>query len=172
MVESGVRFVQLYDWGWDHHANVPRESIDEMLPIKASQIDRAMAGLISDLKQRGLLDSTLIVWGAEFGRTPMGQNNNSNNANRKPGFIGRDHHPFGYTMWMAGGGVQGGLAYGATDDIGYYPAEHPVEIHDVQATILHLLGLDPHRFSFPFQGLNNRLIGPTEEPKVVHDVIA
>jgi uncharacterized protein (DUF1501 family) len=165
-----VRFVQLYDWGWDHHGSSPGESCDETLPIKCGQIDRAIAGLITDLKQRGLLDSTLIVWGGEFGRTPMMQNNV--NTELKKGFIGRDHHPFAYTMWMAGGGIKGGLAYGQTDDIGYYPAEHPLTVRNLQATILHQLGIDPYRFSFPFQGLDNRLIGPTDEGRVLHDILA
>jgi uncharacterized protein (DUF1501 family) len=138
--------------------------------IKCKQIDRAVAGLIADLKQRGLLDSTLVVWGGEFGRTPMMQNNVRTEL--KPGFIGRDHHPYAYTMWMAGGGVKGGLAYGATDDIGYYIAENPVSIRDLQATILHLTGLNPHTFSYPYQGLNNRLIGPTDEGKVLKDILA
>ena len=171
LVENGVRFVQLYDWGWDHHANGARESIDQMLPIKAAQTDRAIAGLIKDLKQRGLFESTLIVWGAEFGRTPMAQNNTANNKSRKPGFIGRDHHPHGYTMWVAGGGIKPGLAYGQTDDIGYYPAENPVEIHDLQATILHQLGLDPFKFGHLHSGLMERLIGPTDHPDVINDIV-
>ena len=170
LVEQGVRFVQLYDWGWDHHGSSPGESCDETLPIKCGQIDRAIAGLITDLKQRGLLDSTLIVWGGEFGRTPMMQNNVRSEL--KKGFIGRDHHPYAFTMWMAGGGIKGGQAYGQTDDIGYYPAEHPLSVRDLQATILHQLGIDPYRFSFPFQGLNNRLIGPTEEARVLRDILA
>jgi hypothetical protein len=170
LVEKGARFVQLYDWGWDHHGSSPGESVDETLPIKCGQIDRAMTALVKDLRQRGLLDSTLIVWGGEFGRTPMMQNNVRNEL--KKGFIGRDHHPFAYTMWMAGGGVRPGLAYGATDDIGYYIAKDPVGIRDFQATILHLLGLDPHRFNFPFQGLKNRLIGPTDEGRVLKEIIA
>lgn len=169
LVESGVRFVQLYDWGWDHHGSSPGESIDETLPIKCAQIDRAIAGLITDLKQRGLLDETLIVWGGEFGRTPMMQNNV--NKELKKGFIGRDHHPHAFTMWMAGGGIRPGV-YGQTDDIGYYIAENPVSVRDLQATILHQIGIDPHRFSFPYQGLNNRLIGPTDEGKVLHDLIS
>jgi len=170
LVEQGVRFVQLYDWGWDHHGSSPGESCDETLPIKCGQIDRAIAGLITDLKQRGLLDSTLIVWGGEFGRTPMMQNNVRNEL--KKGFIGRDHHPYAFTMWMAGGGIKGGLAYGQTDDIGYYPVEHPLSVRDLQATILHQLGIDPYRFSFPFQGLDNRLIGPTDEGRILHDILA
>ncbi|HBI31749.1 MAG TPA: sulfatase, partial [Verrucomicrobiales bacterium] len=157
LVENGVRFVQLYDWGWDHHGSSPGESIDETLPIKCQQIDKAITGLIKDLKQRGLFDETLIVWGGEFGRTPMMQNNV--NSVLKPGYYGRDHHPHAFTMWMAGAGIKPG-AYGETDDIGYYIGENPVGIRDLQATILHLLGLDPHRFHFSYQGLNQRLIGP------------
>ncbi len=170
LVEQGVRFVQLYDWGWDHHGSSPGESCDETLPIKCRQIDRAMSGLLIDLERRGLLDSTLVVWGGEFGRTPMMQNNVRSDL--RPGFIGRDHHPYAYTMWMAGGGIQGGLAYGQTDDIGYYIAENPVNIRDLQATILHQIGLDPHQFSFPYQGLDNRLIGPTDEGRVLNEILS
>jgi len=169
LVEKGVRFVQLYDWGWDHHGSSPGESIDETLPIKCQQIDRAIAGLIKDLKQRGLFDETLIVWGGEFGRTPMMQNNV--NSTLKPGYYGRDHHPHAFTMWMAGAGIMPG-AYGQTDDIGYYIGENPVGIRDLQATILHLLGLDPHRFNFAYQGLNQRLIGPTDDGQVVKGILS
>ena len=169
LVENGVRFVQLYDWGWDHHGSSLGESIDETLPIKCQQIDRAIAGLLTDLKQRGLLDETLVVWGGEFGRTPMMQNNK--NTKLVPRFIGRDHHPDAFTMWMAGAGIKPG-AYGATDDIGYYIGENPVGIRDLQATILHQIGIDPHRFSFAYQGLNQRLIGPTEEGRVIKDILA
>ena len=169
LVENGVRFVQLYDWGWDHHGSSIGESIDQTLPIKCQQIDRAIAGLIKDLKQRGLFEETLIVWGGEFGRTPMMQNNVRNEL--KKGFYGRDHHPHAFTMWMAGAGIKPGV-YGSTDDIGYYIAENPVGIRDLQATILHQLGLDPHRFSFPYQGLNNRLIGPTDDGQVVKGIVA
>ena len=169
LVENGVRFVQLYDWGWDHHGSSPGESIDETLPIKCAQIDRAIAGLITDLKRRGLFEETLLVWGGEFGRTPMMQNNV--NKVLKPGFIGRDHHPYAFTMWLAGGGIRPG-SYGQTDELGYYITENPVGVRDLQATILHQLGIDPHRFSFPFQGLDQRLIGPTEEGKVLTDLLA
>jgi hypothetical protein len=169
LVENGVRFVQLYDWGWDHHGSSPGESVDETLPIKCQQIDRAIAGLLIDLEQRGLLDETLVVWGGEFGRTPMMQNNVRSELRK--GFIGRDHHIFAYTMWMAGGGIKPGLAYGATDEFGYYPAEHPVSIRDLQATIQHQLGLDPYRFGYAYQGLNNRLIGPSDEGKVLNDIL-
>jgi hypothetical protein len=169
LVENGVRFVQLYDWGWDHHGSSPGESIDETLPIKTQQIDRAISGLLTDLKQRGLLDETLVVWGGEFGRTPMMQNNK--NSVPKKGFMGRDHHPHAFTMWMAGAGVKPGVL-GETDDIGYYPTSDPVGIRDLQATILDRVGLDPSLFNFPYQGLNNRLIGPTDEGKVLTKILA
>ncbi|MDX1969155.1 MAG: DUF1501 domain-containing protein [Planctomycetaceae bacterium] len=170
LIENGVRFVQLYDLGWDHHGSSLGESIDETLPIKCQQTERAIAGLILDLQQRGLLDETLIVWGGEFGRTPMMQNNVRSEL--KAGYIGRDHHPYAYTMWLAGGGIKGGLSYGATDEFGYYPVENPVSIRDLQATVLHTLGLDPHRFSYAYQGLDNRLIGPTNEGRVLQDILA
>jgi hypothetical protein len=110
------------------------------------------------------------VWGGEFGRTPMMQNNV--NTTLKKGFIGRDHHPHAFTMWMAGAGVRGGMSYGQTDEFGYYPVENPVSIRDLQATILHLTGLDPHRHSYAFQGLDNRLIGPTNEGRVLRDILS
>ncbi|MEY2612951.1 MAG: hypothetical protein RL069_1763 [Planctomycetota bacterium] len=170
LVESGVRFVQLFDWGWDHHGSSPGESIDETLPIKCQQLDRAVGGLLSDLKQRGLLDSTLVVLGGEFGRTPMSQNNVRDTPTK--GFFGRDHHPYAYSMMLAGGGVRGGTSYGQSDEIGYYVAEDPVTPKDLQATILHLLGFDPYRFGYDYQGLFNRLIGPTDEGKILHKLIA
>lgn len=170
LVEKGVRFVQLYDWGWDHHGSSPGESLDETLPIKCRYIDKAIAGLLTDLKQRGLLDSTLVVWGGEFGRTPMMQNNV--NTELKKGFIGRDHHPYAYTIWMAGGGIKGGLSYGQTDELGYYITENKVGVRDLQATLLHQLGLNPYTFSYPYQGLNNRLIGPTDEGRILKNILA
>jgi len=161
LVERGVRFVQLFDWGWDHHGVSPGEHIPTILPIKVQQIDRAITGLIKDLKQRGLLDSTLIVWGGEFGRTPMQQNNNPS-AN----FIGRDHHPYAFSMMLAGGGIRGGQVYGETDELGYYITENPVSIRDLQALILYQLGLDAHELTYSFQGLEQRLIGPEGKGKV------
>lgn len=165
LVERGVRFVQLFDWGWDHHGASPGESIDQTLPIKAQQVDRALTGLILDLKQRGLLDSTLIVWGGEFGRTPMAQ------TVPKEGFFGRDHHPYAYTMLLAGGGVKGGQVYGETDDLGYYPIEKPVSIRDLQSLILTQLGLDPLRLTYSYQGLEQRLIGVEGTGKVPEGLI-
>jgi hypothetical protein len=169
LVESGVRFVQLYDWGWDHHGSSLGESIDETLPIKCQQIDKPIAGLITDLKQRGLLDETLVVWGGEFGRTPMMQNNT--NTKLVPRFIGRDHHPYAFTMWMAGAGIKPGV-YGETDEIGYYPVSDTASIRDLQATLLHLIGLNPKTFHYAYQGLNQRLVGPTDEGKVLHEILA
>ncbi len=166
LVERGVRFVNLYDWGWDHHGISPGESIDQTLPIKAQQIDRAMTGLIQDLKQRGLFDSTLIVWASEFGRTPMQQNG------PKQPFIGRDHHKEAFTVWMAGGGIKGGQTIGETDDLGYYIVKDKLHIHDLQATVLHLLGLDPWQLHYPFQGLDQRLIGPEGKATIPKRLLA
>jgi hypothetical protein len=169
LLEAGVRFVQLYDWGWDHHGSSPGESIDETLPIKCQQTDRAIAALLKDLEQRGMLEDTLVVWGGEFGRTPMMQNNVRSELKR--GFIGRDHHPHAFTMWMAGGGVRPGISYGKTDEFGYYPVENAVSLRDVQATILHQLGLDPFRLRYAFQGLDQRLIGPSDDPRVIQEIL-
>lgn len=144
LVERGVRFVQLFDQGWDHHGGVFKS-----LPNKAKQVDQPIAALIRDLKQRGLLDETLVVWGSEFGRTPMMQGDRAS--------VGRDHHKDAYTIWMAGGGIKGGMSYGKTDELGYFPVENPVEVHDFHATLLHLLGIDHKKLTFKFQGRNFRL---------------
>lgn len=144
LVERGVRFVQLFDQGWDHHG-----SVFTRLPSKAKQVDQPLAALIRDLKQRGLLDETLVVWSAEFGRTPMAQ------GDRKEG--GRDHHKEAYTTWMAGGGVKSGFVYGRTDELGYAVAEDPMHIHDFNATILHLLGIDHEKLTYKYQGRQFRL---------------
>jgi hypothetical protein len=167
LVEKGVRFVQLFQWGWDHHGSNRREDIRHDLPVRARAIDRPMAALIQDLKQRGLLDQTLVVWGGEFGRTPMRENRGGSYGD----FVGRDHHPYAFTIWMAGGGVKPGLNYGSTDDIGYYVAENRVTPRDIQATVLHQLGLDPYKLSYASQGLNQRLIGPTDEGRVLKDLL-
>ena len=166
LVESGVRFVQLFDWGWDIHGTGASNDIVEHLPKKCKEIDTPIYALLTDLKRRGLLDETLVVWSGEFGRTPM----NEKRDNSK--YLGRDHHPHSMSLWMAGGGIKPGFAYGATDDLGYHVADKKMHIHDLQATILHQLGFDPHKFSVPYQGLNQRLIGPTAEPRVITDLIA
>jgi hypothetical protein len=166
LVESGVRFVQLFHWGWDHHGSSRREDIRYALRPQAATVDRSMSALVTDLKQRGLLDQTLIVWGGEFGRTPMQENR----AGSGP-YMGRDHHPNAFTIWMAGGGIRKGLNFGSTDEIGYYIAENPVSVRDLQATILHQLGLDPYRFSYPYLGLNQRLIGPADEGHIRKELL-
>ncbi|MEQ8762657.1 MAG: DUF1501 domain-containing protein [Planctomycetota bacterium] len=164
LVERGTRFVQIFDWGWDHHGVAPGEDIPNNLPLKCQQIDRAMSGLLIDLERRGLLDETLVVWGGEFGRTPMRQN-----AGAK--FIGRDHHADAYTMWLAGGGIEGGQVIGATDEFGYSITEDPISVRDLQATMLHLLGLDAWKLTYPYQGLNQRLIGPEGEGTILEKLI-
>ena len=149
LVERGVRFVQLFDEGWDHHG-----SVFANLPGKCRQVDRPIAALLHDLRRRGLLDDTLVVWASEFGRTPMAQTDNGEGKKTK---AGRDHHMEAYSMWMAGGGVRGGTVFGQTDELGYAAAENPVHVHDVNATILHLLGIDHERLTFRFQGRDHRL---------------
>jgi hypothetical protein len=149
LVERGVRMVQLYDADWDHHSDLTNR-----LPRKCKDVDQGMAALIQDLKQRGLLDDTLVIWGGEFGRTPMSQTDSGSGTTTKPG---RDHHKEAFTMWMAGGGVKRGLTFGRTDDLGYNIVEDPVHVHDLNATILHLLGLDHERLTYRYQGRNFRL---------------
>jgi hypothetical protein len=151
LVERGTRFVQLYHWGWDSHGTNPGDDIVHSLPERCRQTDRASAALVQDLKQRGLLDSTLIVWGGEFGRTPM------NEARGGSKFLGRDHHPHAFSIWMAGGGVKQGVTYGATDELGYHVAEDKVHVHDLQATILRCLGLDHTKLTYLHEGRNFRL---------------
>jgi hypothetical protein len=166
LVERGVRYVQLFDWGWDCHGTGAGDDIVEHLPKKCKEIDRPIAALLTDLKRRGLLDETLVVWGGEFGRTSM------NEARGGSTFLGRDHHPHCFTLWMAGAGVKKGIVHGATDDLGYQVTEGAVTVHDLQATILHLLGLDAWKFSYPYQGLLQRLIGPEGEAKVRKEILA
>ncbi|MEM9585933.1 MAG: DUF1501 domain-containing protein [Planctomycetota bacterium] len=149
MVERGVRFVQLFDQGWDHHGN-----LSGRLPDKCKQVDRPISALIRDLKQRGMLKDTLVVWSAEFGRTPMAQGTNGLGKKTSPG---RDHHRDAFTLWMAGGGVKPGIVYGSTDELGYGIAENPVHVHDLNATMLHLLGLDHERLTYRHQGRQYRL---------------
>ncbi|TWU06356.1 DUF1501 domain-containing protein [Stieleria varia] len=149
LVERGVRFVQLFDQGWDHHGNLYGG-----LPKKCDQVDRPIAALIQDLKQRGMLDETLVVWSAEFGRTPMAQGANEEGKKTSPG---RDHHRDAFAMWMAGGGTKPGTIHGATDELGYSIVDKPVHVHDLNATLLHLLGLNHERLTFRHQGRQYRL---------------
>jgi uncharacterized protein (DUF1501 family) len=161
--------VQLFDWGWDCHGTGPGDDIVVHLPKKTEQVDRPIAALLGDLKRRGMLDDTLVVWGGEFGRTSM------NEARGGSKSLGRDHHPHCYTMWLAGGGVRAGQTFGATDEFGYFITEErqKVTIRDLQATILHLLGIDPFQQKYPFQGLEQRLIGPDDaEAHVRRELLA
>ena len=144
LIERGVRFVQLFDQGWDHHGNV-----FSALRKKCKQVDQPIAALTKDLKQRGLLDETLVVWGAEFGRTPLLQSDRAK--------AGRDHHKDAYCVWMAGGGARGGATIGKTDELGYFPVEDSVHVNDFHATLLHLLGMDHERLTYKFQGRQFRL---------------
>lgn len=154
LAERGVRFIQLYHKDWDHHGGVK-----EGVKLKAEEIDRACMALITDLKQRGMLDDTLVVWAGEFGRTPMSQ-----------GGDGRDHHNAGFSIWMAGGGAKRGIVYGATDEFGYSAVDNPIEVHDLHATMMQLLGIEHTRLSIKFQGLDVRLTGIAG--RVVPDLIA
>ena len=153
LAERGVRFIQLYHRGWDHHGG-----IKNAIGVTAGLVDQASAALVTDLKQRGMLDDTLIIWGGEFGRTPMAQGS------------GRDHHIRGFSLWMAGGGVKGGVSYGNTDELGYYAVEDIVHVHDFHATILHLLGIDHQKLTYRFQGRDFRLTDVHGHP--VNNIIA
>lgn len=151
LVERGVRFVQLYHRGWDTHGTSSHDDIINRLPSLCRETDQAAAALVKDLKQKGLLDSTLVVWGGEFGRTPM------NEARNHSKFLGRDHHPRAFCFWLAGGGIKPGLTLGRTDDLGYNTVEDPIEVHDVHATILYLMGIDHTKLTYRFQGRDFRL---------------
>lgn len=149
LVERGVRFVQLYDTNWDHHGG-PTENLEKHMPLKCQDIDQPCAALVKDLKQRGLLDDTIVIWGGEFGRTPMGEVRES---------TGRNHHIDAFTMWFAGGGFKPGVTYGTTDEFGFGAVEDGTHVHDIHATILHLLGIDHERLTVRSQGLDFRLTG-------------
>ena len=159
LAERGVRFIQLFHQGWDQHNNIPVE-----LPKQCMDTDQATAGLIADLKQRGMLDETLIIWGGEFGRTIYSQGKLTKTV------YGRDHHPSCFTMWMAGGGIKGGMNYGSTDDYSVNVAENGVSVHDLHATVLHLLGIDHERLVYRYQGRDFRLTDV--HGNVVHEMLA
>jgi len=158
LVERGVRFVQLFDApvnnAWDHHSG-----LREQLPKRCAAVDQPIAALLTDLKARGLLEDTLVLWGGEFGRTPTAEGTN-----------GREHHPFGFTMWMAGGGIRGGIVHGATDDFGWHAVEDKVHVHDLHATILHLMGFDHERLTYRHGGRDYRLTDVYGN--VVHRILA
>jgi uncharacterized protein (DUF1501 family) len=155
LAEKGVRFIQLYHKDWDHHSGVK-----DGIALKAQEIDRACMALITDLKQRGMLKETLIVWAGEFGRTPMSQGGN-----------GRDHHNKAMSVWMAGAGIKAGMVYGATDELGYAAVDKITTVHDLHATMLHQLGIEASAFSIKFQGLDARLIG-VEGATLIKDILS
>jgi len=152
LIEQGVRYVQLFDWGWDFHGTSPESGLTDGLTNKWAATDKPIAALIKDLKQRGLLDDTLIICGGEFGRTPFREGRTAASQ-----ILGRDHYPDCFTMWLAGGGVNAGLQYGQTDELGFHVVENKVHVHDLQATVMHLLGFDHERLTFRFQGRDYRL---------------
>lgn len=160
LAERGVRFIQVYHAGWDHHSNVEGGVRDQ-----CKKTDQACTALVKDLKQRGMLEDTIVIWGGEFGRTPMVEASVALGRTQ-----GRDHHPQAFTMWMAGGGVKPGVQLGSTDELGFHVAESPVHIQDIQATILHCLGINHRRLSFNYRGLDIRLTG-VEERRVVEEVL-
>ncbi|MEM9419469.1 MAG: DUF1501 domain-containing protein [Planctomycetota bacterium] len=167
LVERGVRYVQLFDWGWDSHGTNEGESLDHGFRSKCKDIDRPMTALVKDLKQRGMLEDTLVIWGSEFGRTPMQENRGGSDTK----FVGRDHSPGSFTFWMAGAGVKPGITYGETDPMGYQVAENPVWLRDFHATMLDLLGMDHKRLSYPYQGLNQKLTG-VKDANVVKGILS
>src|SRR5256886_31199 len=165
LVEKNVRFVQLFDWGWDFHGTNEAEGIADGLTKKCSRMDKPVAALIRDLRQRGLLDDTLIVWGGEFGRTPFREGRTASSK-----ILGRDHYPDCFTIFLAGAGVKKGFVFGETDDLGFGITKDKVEIHDFQATLLHLLGFDHEKLTFRFQGRDFRLTDV--HGKVVQEILA
>lgn len=164
LVQQGVRYVQLFDWGWDFHGNSKGNDIKVSLPGRCKPMDQAVGALIKDLKAHGLLDETLVIWSGEFGRTPLNEERNGSK------FLGRDHHPHAFTVFMAGGGIKPGTTYGTTDEIGYFAVDNKVHIHDLQATIMHLLGFDHERLTYRFQGRDYRLTDV--HGHVVKDILA
>ncbi len=166
LVEKGVRFIQLFDWGWDTHGDSAGNAVDVGLINKCRKVDKPITALLLDLKQRGLLDETLVVWGSEFGRTPMQENREG----KQMPFKGRDHHAEAYSIWMAGGGIKGGVTYGETDEIGYSITSGKTEVYDIQATILNRLGFDHEKLTYPSQGREFRLTDLSG--KVIHPILA
>jgi len=164
LLERSIRGVQLFHRGWDTHGDTHDTDIVNKLMFMCRETDRPVAGLIQDLKRRGSLDSTLVVWGGEFGRTPM------NEARSGSRFLGRDHHAKAFTMWLAGGGIKPGITIGATDDVGFNVIQDPVSVHDLHATMLHLMGLDHTRLTYRFKGRDYRLTDV--EGEVVKQLLA
>lgn len=169
LAERGVRYIQLFHWGWDSHGASASEALNKGFGDRCKEVDQPMTALLKDLKQRGMLEDTLVIWGGEFGRTPMLENRGGNEM----AFIGRDHNPGAFTIWMAGGGVKPGISYGESDPIGYEAMIDKVSVHDLHATILQLMGFDHEKLTYPSQGVNLRLSNITKTgTKVVKGVIA
>lgn len=169
LAERGVRYIQLFHWGWDSHGASASEALNKGFADRCQEVDQPMTALLQDLKQRGLLEDTLVVWGGEFGRTPMLENRGGND---NP-FVGRDHNPGGFTLWMAGGGVKPGLSYGETDPIGYEAITNKVSVHDLHATMMHLMGFNHEKLTYPSQGAPQRLSNITKPgSKIVRGILA
>ena len=162
-----MRFVQLYDQGWDSHGTNEEQDLNIGFAEKCRQIDRPIGALLADLKSRGLLEDTLVIWGGEFGRTPMRENR----GGQEQLFVGRDHNPDAFTIWMAGAGVEPGISHGVTDEMGYEVVQDPVEVRDLHATILYLFGFDHHQLHYSYQGLEQRLTG-VNPARVVGEILA
>jgi Protein of unknown function (DUF1501) len=167
LAERGVRFIQLYHWGWDSHGSSATEALNLGFTDRCREVDQPIAALLTDLKERGMLEDTLVVWGGEFGRTSMRENRNGQAMK----FVGRDHNPGAFTIWMAGGGVKPGIAYGQTDEMGYEIVKDPVEIRDLHATLLYMLGFDHRRLNYSVQGLDQKVTG-VKPARVVAEVLA
>jgi hypothetical protein len=167
LAERGVRFIQLYHWGWDTHGVTAKDALNIGFADRCHETDQPIGALLSDLKQRGMLEDTLVVWGGEFGRTSMRENRNGQVMK----FVGRDHNPDAFTIWMAGGGVKPGMSYGQTDEMGYEIVKDPVEIRDLHATMLYLLGFDHRKLNYQFQGLDQKVTG-VKPSRVVAEVVA
>ncbi|MEM1070871.1 MAG: DUF1501 domain-containing protein, partial [Planctomycetota bacterium] len=168
LAERGVRFIQLFHWGWDSHGASASEALNSGFNDRCREVDQPMTALLQDLESRGLLEDTLLVWGGEFGRTPMRENR----GGREMRFVGRDHNPSAFTMWLAGGGIRSGTSWGATDELGYQSVEKAVTPHDLHATLLKVLGLDHTRLTYPHQGLPQRLSTVTQSPRIVDGLLA
>ncbi|HEY7617185.1 MAG TPA: DUF1501 domain-containing protein, partial [Terriglobales bacterium] len=167
LAERGVRFIQLYHWGWDSHGSAANEALNIGFVDRCREVDQPTAALLADLKQRGLLEDTLVVWGGEFGRTPMRENR----GGQEMKWIGRDHNPGAFTVWLAGAGVKPGTTHGETDDMGYEIVNDPVEVRDLHATMLYLLGFDHHKLNYLFQGLEQKLTS-VKPARVVAEILA
>jgi uncharacterized protein (DUF1501 family) len=162
-----VRFIQLYHWGWDTHGTNKRDALNGGFNDRCREVDQPIAALLSDLKRRGMLEDTLVVWGGEFGRTSMRENRNGQTTE----FVGRDHNPGAFTIWMAGGGIRPGFSHGETDAMGYEVVKDPVEIRDLHATILYVLGFNYRQLNYSFQGLDQKLTS-VKPARVVAEVLA